>query len=149
MNMIEKLRTDLLQRQSELRDELGRLDGALAALGSQGAKDARRQIRPAGASNRAAGRAPRRRDGPPPTPKPQTRSARGATMALVLGALSRTEGRTAGEVAAATGLKRETVSTTLNKLAKTGEAKKASRGYLMASLSASSDAPTAPGSLEP
>jgi DNA-binding IclR family transcriptional regulator len=70
-------------------------------------------------------------------------------MALVLGALSRTEGRTAGEVAAATGLKRETVSTTLNKLAKTGEAKKASRGYLMASLSASSDAPTAPGSLEP
>ena len=37
--------------------------------------------------------------------------------------------RTAGEVAAATGLARGTVSTTLSKLAKTGEVVKVARGY--------------------
>jgi DNA-binding IclR family transcriptional regulator len=36
---------------------------------------------------------------------------------------------TAGEVAKATGLARPTVSTTLSKLAKSGEAVKAARGY--------------------
>jgi DNA-binding transcriptional regulator GbsR (MarR family) len=36
---------------------------------------------------------------------------------------------TAGEVAAATGLARGTVSTTLSKLAKAGEVLKAERGY--------------------
>ncbi len=36
---------------------------------------------------------------------------------------------TAGEVAAATGLGRATVSTTLSKLAKSGEVTKAQRGY--------------------
>jgi CRP-like cAMP-binding protein len=36
---------------------------------------------------------------------------------------------TAGEVAAATGLARGTVSTTLSKLAKSGEVLKAERGY--------------------
>lgn len=36
---------------------------------------------------------------------------------------------TAGEVAAATGLARGTVSTTLSKLAKSGDVRKADRGY--------------------
>ena len=36
---------------------------------------------------------------------------------------------TAGEVAAATGLSRGTVSTTLSKLAKSGDVVKAKRGY--------------------
>ena len=36
---------------------------------------------------------------------------------------------TAGEVAKATGLARQTVSTTLSKLSKTGEVVKATRGY--------------------
>jgi CRP-like cAMP-binding protein len=36
---------------------------------------------------------------------------------------------TAGEVAAATGLERATVSTTLSRLAKSGEILKADRGY--------------------
>ena len=39
---------------------------------------------------------------------------------------------TAGEVATATGLGRETVSTTLSKLAKSGEVTKAARGYQLA-----------------
>ena len=47
----------------------------------------------------------------------------------MLEALSDGKAMTAGEVAAATGLGRATVSTTLSKLAKSGEAKKAERGY--------------------
>jgi DNA-binding transcriptional regulator GbsR (MarR family) len=42
---------------------------------------------------------------------------------------------TAGEVATATGLGRPTVSTTLSKLAKTGEVQKAERGYRLPSSS--------------
>jgi DNA-binding IclR family transcriptional regulator len=47
----------------------------------------------------------------------------------VLGALSDGNAKTAGEVAAATGITRGTVSTTLSKLAKSGEVVKAERGY--------------------
>ena len=49
---------------------------------------------------------------------------------------------TAGEVAAATGLGRGPLSTTLSKLAKTGEVQKAARGYQLpaASAKAGSDA---------
>jgi DNA-binding IclR family transcriptional regulator len=47
---------------------------------------------------------------------------------------------TAGEIAAATGLGRGTVSTTLSKLAKSGELTKAARGYQLAG-------PTSPGAL--
>jgi DNA-binding transcriptional ArsR family regulator len=62
-----------------------------------------------------------------PAPKltPKTRS----TKAKVLAALSSDVGQTAGDVAAATGLARGTVSTTLSKLSKSGEIVKAERGY--------------------
>ena len=43
---------------------------------------------------------------------------------------------TAGEVATKTGLARATVSTTLSKLAKTGEVEKAERGYRLPSAPA-------------
>jgi len=43
---------------------------------------------------------------------------------------------TAGEVATATGLGRGTVSTTLSKLAKSGEVTKAARGYQLAGQTA-------------
>jgi DNA-binding transcriptional ArsR family regulator len=55
--------------------------------------------------------------------------AAGATKAKVLTALSTDVGLTAGEVATATGLARGTVSTTLSRLAKSGEIVKAERGY--------------------
>jgi DNA-binding IclR family transcriptional regulator len=42
------------------------------------------------------------------------------------------EARTAGEIAAATGLARGTVSTTLSRLAKTRELRRADRGYALA-----------------
>jgi DNA-binding IclR family transcriptional regulator len=60
----------------------------------------------------------------------------------VLAALSERDAMTAGEVAAATGLGRGTVSTTLSKLAKTAEVRKAERGYQLraASATAGSDA---------
>ncbi len=47
----------------------------------------------------------------------------------MLGALTGGKAMTAAEVAAATGLARGTVSTTLSKLAKSGEVVKAERGY--------------------
>jgi CRP-like cAMP-binding protein len=59
----------------------------------------------------------------------RARTAPAATRAKVLGALSADGAMTAGDVAKATWLARGTVSTTLTKLAKTGEISKAERGY--------------------
>jgi DNA-binding transcriptional ArsR family regulator len=61
-----------------------------------------------------------------------SRTARGATRASVLAALAGGEAMTAGQVATKAGLARPTVSTTLSKLAKTGEVEKADRGYRLA-----------------
>ena len=65
----------------------------------------------------------------------RTRAAQGQTRSAVLAALSSGEAMTAGEVAAATGLGRASVSTTLSKLAKSGEVAKADRGYRRAESS--------------
>jgi predicted transcriptional regulator len=67
--------------------------------------------------------------------RPRTRAAQGQTKSAVLAALSSGEAMTAGEIAAATGLGRARVSTTLSKLAKTGEVAKADRGYRRAESS--------------
>ena len=63
------------------------------------------------------------------------RTAPGATKASVLAALAGGEPMTAGQVATKAGLARPTVSTTLSKLAKTGEVQKAERGYRLTSTS--------------
>ena len=60
------------------------------------------------------------------------RTTRGATKTSVLAALAGGEALTAGQVATKAGLARPTVSTTLSKLAKTGEVQKAARGYRLA-----------------
>ena len=73
-----------------------------------------------GATSRSGGASTSRTDG---------RTARGATKASVLAALAGGESMTAGQVATKAGLARPTVSTTLSKLAKTGEVQKAERGY--------------------
>jgi predicted Rossmann fold nucleotide-binding protein DprA/Smf involved in DNA uptake len=62
-----------------------------------------------------------------------SRTVPGATKASVLAALAGGDAMTAGQVAAKAGLARPTVSTTLSKLAKTGEIQKADRGYLLTS----------------
>jgi DNA-binding MarR family transcriptional regulator/uncharacterized small protein (DUF1192 family) len=64
-----------------------------------------------------------------------SRTAPGATKASVLAALAGGEAMTAGQVATKAGLARPTVSTTLSKLAKTGEVEKAKRGYRLISAS--------------
>lgn len=57
------------------------------------------------------------------------RTAPGTTKTAVLKALAGGSAMTAGEVASATGLGRASVSTTLSKLAKSGDVTKAARGY--------------------
>ncbi len=60
------------------------------------------------------------------------RRTHGATKASVLAALAGGDAMTAGQVATKAKLARPTVSTTLSKLAKTGEVQKAARGYRLA-----------------
>jgi DNA-binding IclR family transcriptional regulator len=59
----------------------------------------------------------------------------------VLQALAGGTAMTAGEVATATGLGRASVSTTLSKLATSGEVTKAARGYQLAAGTTADDAP--------
>jgi DNA-binding MarR family transcriptional regulator len=78
----------------------------------------------------------RRRNRAPASPSAAStpsRTAPGATKANVLAALSKDQSATSGEVAAATGIARGTVSTTLSRLVKTGEVVKAQRGYVLPS----------------
>lgn len=67
------------------------------------------------------------------------RTGRGATTASVLAALAGGEAMTASQVAESTGLGRASVSTTLSKLARAGDVKKANRGYQLADGAASGD----------
>lgn len=141
--MIDRLRKELSQRLDRFLAEAEKLRRARAA------------------------RAARARGGPPPTlpespPQPEParpprpaakgqrvpaagptreRTAPGATKTQVLSALTDGQAMTAGEVAAVTGLARATVSTTLSRLAKTGDVLKAERGYR---LPPSGEAPSAP-----
>jgi DNA-binding MarR family transcriptional regulator len=86
-------------------------------------------------SARAAARAAGPRPVVEPTSAANGRTTPGATKASVLAALAGGEAMTAGQVAAKAGLARPTVSTTLSKLAKTGEIHKAERGYRLTSTS--------------
>jgi len=125
--VIDRLRKEIELRLEQLLDEAEKLRRALAAL------DLRRGSGPGqpGATGRArpapTGTATRARSSA--TSSTTARTPPGATKARVLGALSSDKGMTAGEVAAATGLARGTVSTTLTKLAKSGEVRKVERGY--------------------
>jgi len=122
-----KRHRDLSDELERLRDALGRLEGGVGAR-------VRGRRTPAKASSQrttvattsapaakvsAAVSRPKRAAAPAP---------RGQTRAKILEALK--DGpKTAGEIAAATGIGRGTASTTLTKLAKSGELVKAERGY--------------------
>ena len=82
-----------------------------------------------------ATRAPRTRPSSESGSATNGRTVPGATKASVLAALAGGDAMTAGQVATKAGLARPTVSTTLSKLAKTGEVEKAERGYRLASAS--------------
>ena len=148
--MIDRIREQIQQHLDELAHEADRLRKALAAL------DPRSSATPA--RKPAARKAPARKRAQAATPKPKAsatksapaqrtgqpvartprRTAPGATKASVLAALSGGDAMTAGQVADKTGLARPTVSTTLSKLAKSGEVQKAERGYRLAPAAASS-----------
>jgi DNA-binding MarR family transcriptional regulator len=81
----------------------------------------------------AATRAARTRTRGESTSASSTRTTPGATRASVLAALGSGEAMTASQVATKAGLARPTVSTTLSKLAKTGQVQKAERGYRLTS----------------
>jgi CRP-like cAMP-binding protein len=131
--MIDRIRHDIQERLDQLLAEADRLRRALIALDPR-----ERPTTPSAerAKPRAASKQPVAK---PSSAKPAStraraasapaRSASGATKAKVLGALSNDGALTAGEVAKLTGLGRATVSTTLSKLAKSGEIAKAERGY--------------------
>lgn len=123
--MLDQLRRDLKERLDDVLAEVDKLRRALVALGpDRGATSAPGRVRST-ASRRQAASASRR-------PTSDGRRPSGATKHAVLAALSGTGAMTAGEVAAATGLGRASVSTTLSKLAKSGEVIKAARGYQLA-----------------
>ena len=137
--MIDRLRSQIQERLDQLAGEADRLRKALAALDPRSAKaparkpPARKPVprtasKPTGS---AAKSAPVQRTRQPAARSPR-RTAPGATKASVLAALGGGEAMTAGQVAEKTGLARGTVSTTLSKLAKSGEVQKAERGYRLA-----------------
>ncbi len=122
-DLIDNLRKQIQERLEQLLGEAEKLRRALAALDPRGGSTSPSPTtspRPLPAS------IPRRR---PRTRRPRGRTAPGATKARVLGALTDGNAMTAGEVASATGLPNATVSTTLSRLAKSGEVLKAERGY--------------------
>jgi predicted Rossmann fold nucleotide-binding protein DprA/Smf involved in DNA uptake len=121
-----KQRRDLNDELARLRDALSRLEGEATARVRGRRPAAKRPARkPATAPN---GSAAATGTGGANRTKSRSVAPRGQTRQKVLEALK--EGpKTAGEVAAATGVPRASASTTLNKLAKSGDVVKAERGY--------------------
>jgi DNA-binding transcriptional ArsR family regulator len=143
--MLDQIRRDIQARLEDLLGEIDKLRRALAALTSSEGETARSD-RAAPASGvagesvtKTTRRAPRTRTAsvPPRPPAPassaaaptRARTVPGVTKTAVLGALGNGNAMTAGEIAAATGLAPASVSTTLSKLATSGEIAKAARGY--------------------
>ena len=119
------------ERLRELAREVAQLERARAALTDARSPRGPRQ----GSTPRSRGRS-----GPREAPTSRTasrassnRSSPGGTTTAVLAALKGGEAMTATEVAAAAGLARPTVSTTLSKLARSRRVEKAKRGYRLAS----------------
>ena len=138
--MIDRLREQIQERLEQLTGEADRLRKALAALDprSPSSPDRKSAAQTRTLSTKppasATTRAPTGRTGKSTT-RGTGRTATGATKAAVLAALAGGEAMTAGEVAAKAGLAPGTVSTTLSKLAKAGEVRKAERGYRLAPAS--------------
>jgi CRP-like cAMP-binding protein len=138
--LIDRIRHDIQQRLDQLLAEVEKLRRALAALDPR--ERSIREPKPT-ESQPSAQRAAKTPDSAKPTPSRSrarpasttngatgpTRTAPGETKVKVLTALSGDQALTASEVANATGLARPTVSTTLSRLAKTGQIVKADRGY--------------------
>jgi hypothetical protein len=155
--MLDQLRNDITTRLDELLGEADKLRRALTALGtrhtngtaSNGSTPSAPRRQTARSKSRTAGPVRKGNSSPATTatkaaasparksrsaqlksaPQTSPRTAPGATKSAVLMTLASGDTMTAGEVAAAAGLGRATVSTTLSRLAKTGDVTKANRGY--------------------
>ena len=135
--MIDRIRQDIQERLDQLHAEADKLRRALIALDPrpQSATPPREASNSAGGDKASATpslpKSPtaRTRTGAASAASPRAKTASGATKTKVLSALSHDGALTAGDVANATGLGRATVSTTLSKLAKSGQIAKAQRGY--------------------
>jgi sugar-specific transcriptional regulator TrmB len=136
--LIDRIRHDIQQRLEQLLAEADKLRHALAAL------DPRERV-----SSEPTATKRQKTAKPPAAAKPTSaraggsdgatvarRTRPGETKTKVLAALSPDGGSTAGDVAKATGLARPTVSTTLSRLAKTGDVIKSDRGYRLPSAAA-------------
>ncbi|MBV9195785.1 MAG: hypothetical protein JO168_16725 [Solirubrobacterales bacterium] len=151
--MLDELRRDIERRLGDLLREADKLRGALTALGSDGARSSSSRAESSTKRSRRATTAPTTRRParprqsaatasaaaakPPATvPTATSRAASGATKTAILAALASGTAMTAGEVARATGLGRASISTTLSRLAKSGEVTKAARGYQLTAPSA-------------
>jgi DNA-binding transcriptional ArsR family regulator len=117
--LIDTLRKQIQERLDELLAEANKFRRALSALGPQ---DGSSPPSPKASARPRVGSTPQR-------PTRGRRTAPGATKARVLEALTDSNAMTAGDVASATGLPPATVSTTLSRLAKSGEVLRAERGY--------------------
>lgn len=140
-NVIDRLREQIQERLDQLAGEADRLRKALAALDPRSSKapaskqPARKPAQPSKPAMSSTKRTPARRTSQPASRSPR-RTTPGATKASVLAALAGGEAMTAGEVATKAKLPRGTVSTTLSKLAQSGEVQKAERGYRLPSAPA-------------
>jgi CRP-like cAMP-binding protein len=149
--VIDRIREQIQQRLDQLTGEADRLRKALAALDPRSSKVPTRKpparkpapstaSKPATSATKPAPARPARQ----PAARSPRRTAPGATKISVLAALAGGETMTAGQVAEKTGLARGTVSTTLSRLAKSGEVQKAQRGYRLASAATPTAAPPSP-----
>jgi hypothetical protein len=153
IKLIDRIRHDIQRRLDQLHAEADKLRHALAALDPRERSTSKPNLPSSRPSTKPAATTPAAAK---PAPKParaastangaavSARTAPGQTKAKVVAALSTDQGRTAGEVATATGLARPTVSTTLSKLSKTGEVVKADRGYRLPSSDGPSAGPAKP-----
>ena len=148
--MIDRIRQDIQESLDQLLAEADKLRRALIALDPrpQSATPPREARNSAGGDKASAtpslpksptARTRTRAASAASAASPPAKTASGATKTKVLSALSHDGALTAGEVANATGLGRATVSTTLSKLAKSGQIAKAQRGYRLR------ESPNAPG----
>ncbi len=127
--MISEIRRDIQNRLDQLLSEADKLRKALTALGGDGAAGTSGTSRSSSRTGAKPRRNSSRRSSSSATRARSSRGAAGSTKGAVLSALAGGEAMTAADVAKATGLGRASVSTTLSRLAKSGEVTKAERGY--------------------
>lgn len=148
-DLLDRIRAEISTRLTELRplvDEHRRLDAALQALGEQTSKTA--VAPPVSSPTRGSGRA--RAKAPA---RPRKRAPRGANREAVLRAVTDRPGATSAELAAVSGVERNTLNGLLARLVKDGELQKRSlptggMGYALSDARAAPPAYAAPTSGE-